>query len=345
MSLTLMSAVLSFPAHAGEAVTTQFISGQIDLLNDSIVLPLHKGSLKDGRSVWYVLTDSSDQATSRRLGIGYSPSLALAAQARGTRTATYDSKGEMIFDAGSVDFAPNRAVNPGPSPDLFPPVSVQPGSLASPDYSPLARLLTEQGDTVVFDAPILAFDLEDSQIAFCEGSVPHTRFHDRVLKICPKTREVTLSLARGYSGGKELVYLTFDANIPLASALEGDTHASALDALKGTGAVLPLYAVTNGQTGVSNPERQGFNSALMGDGSPLNVLASFPTLEGGYSPIWDIQGVQWTSQAIGSLQTHLLKSASDVFTAFQSHQLVGLGGGPIQTLGILVNCPAVALIQ
>ena len=33
-----------------------------------------------------------------------------------------------------------------------------------------------------------------------------------------------------------------------------------------------LFAIANGQVGAGNPERQGFNSALEGDGSPLNVL-------------------------------------------------------------------------
>ena len=330
---------------ATESVATQFISGAIDLQNNSITLPLHQGSLQDGRTVWYVLTDVSDQATSQQLGIGYSPALATAANTDGTRTATFDSAGNMIFNTGSVDFSPVHSVTPGQAPNLFPPVAVQPGSQASADYSPLVRVTKNDGSVIVYDAPIVAFNVNADQISFCDGNVDYSLVHDHVLSICPNKQQVTLSLARGYSQGKSLVYLTFDANIPLASTLESDTDAPALSALLSTGAILPLYAVTNGQTGANNPERQGFDSALSGDGSPLNVLASFPTLAGGYSPLWDIQGVQWTPQAVAASQPHALKSASDVFAAFQAGQLTGLGGGAIKTLGILVNCPAVAILQ
>ncbi len=344
-SLSYSYALASASGTPRETIVTQFIRGAIDLKNNSVTLPLHHGSLTDGRSVWYVLTDSSDRTTSDRLGIGYSPALSQAANLKGTQSATYDAKGELIFSGGGVDFSPVHSITPGKAPALFPPIFVQPGSTSANDYSPLIRVTQKDGTVVVFDAPMIAFNVNASQISFCSGNVDYSLVHDHVVNICPATLQVTLSVARGYAQGRSLVYLTFDANVPLAATLEADTLATSLDALLGTGVILPLYAVTNGQTGVNNPNRQGFDSALSGDGAPLNVLASFPTLTGGYSPIWDIQGVSWTSQAIADSKTRALKSARDVFTAYAEGELTGLAGGRIQTLGILVNCPALAIIQ
>ncbi len=344
--LTLMVASTSgSPAFADSAVVTQFLKGKIDLKNDSITLPLHQGSLPSGKKVWYVLTDVSDRATATRLGIGYAPALAAAAKLKGTRSATIGRDGEMALDTGSVDFAPARALTPGTAPDLFPPVAVQPGSVASSDYSPLVRVTDSSGLVVVFDAPILAFDHSAAELDFCSVKPDFALVHDRVIQFCPKKKEVVLGLARGFSKGKALVYLTFDANIPLAATLEGDTVAPALDELNGTAATLPLFAVTNGQTGRENPNRQGFNSAIAGEGSPLNILASFPTVAGGYSPLWDIQGVSWTTQAVAARLNQVMKSSADVSAAYRAGNLTGLGGGDVKTLGILVNCPAVAIIE
>ncbi len=43
---------------------------------------------------------------------------------------------------------------------------------------------------------------------------------------------------------------------------------------------------------------QGFNSALRGEGDPLNVLGGIPTVATDYSPIWDVNIGEWTPYAI-----------------------------------------------
>ena len=60
-----------------------------------------------------------------------------------------------------------------------------------------------------------------------------------------------------------------------------------------------LVAFVNGQTGANNPQRQGLNSALMGDGDPLNVLRRTPN-QGGYSPLWDVFPAACTEPAIAA---------------------------------------------
>ena len=47
----------------------------------TVTLPLHEGRMADGRSVWYVLTDVSDQRLAQKEGLNYSPKLANAPDA------------------------------------------------------------------------------------------------------------------------------------------------------------------------------------------------------------------------------------------------------------------------
>ena len=41
--------------------------------------------MKDGRLVWYILTDTTDQGNAEALGLNYSPKLNYAATGRGVR--------------------------------------------------------------------------------------------------------------------------------------------------------------------------------------------------------------------------------------------------------------------
>lgn len=47
-----------------------------------------------------------------------------------------------------------------------------------------------------------------------------------------------------------------------------------------------------------HPLRQGLNSALRGDGFPLNVLGGIPTVATDYSPFWKLNVGTWTSYAV-----------------------------------------------
>lgn len=49
---------------------------------------------------------------------------------------------------------------------------------------------------------------------------------------------------------------------------------------------------------VVNPQRQGLNSALKGEGSPLNVLGGILHVATDCSPIWDFNLGVWTDAAI-----------------------------------------------
>src|SRR5579871_5505785 len=82
-------------------------SGTVDAAHGTITLPLYKGTLKGSRkNVWYILTDVSDQGVADELGLNFSTKLAFAGNA--ARTGTLDASGNIVFDKGTVNFAPQR---------------------------------------------------------------------------------------------------------------------------------------------------------------------------------------------------------------------------------------------
>ncbi|MBT8401649.1 MAG: hypothetical protein KJO98_14320, partial [Rhodothermia bacterium] len=102
-------------------------SGTVDLNNSTITLPLYRGQMKDGRPVWYVITDVSDSGIAEELGINYSPKLKNV-KGRAVRSAILGTDGTLTFERGTVDFSPERKVVPGPAPQFFPPAEAIAGS-------------------------------------------------------------------------------------------------------------------------------------------------------------------------------------------------------------------------
>lgn len=107
--------------------------------------------------------------------------------------------------------------------------------------------------------------------------------------------------------------------------------------------------MVNGAVGVSNPAWQGLDSALRGEGDPLNVNQDIPGQGNGrYSPVWDVHPVVWTTAAIDSGQRVLLTSGSQVAGAF-AHGLSADAGPANPSLkglpaaNVISKCPIVAL--
>jgi hypothetical protein len=110
-------------------------------------------------------------------------------------------------------------------------------------------------------------------------------------------------------------------------------------------AVERIFAFVNGPTNVApgevNPQRQGFNSALAGEGGPLNVLGGIPTIATDYSPLWDLNLGQWTQQAIDAGYRSRLTEEFAILGFVQRGFVTGPGGAPFGSTGILINCPIV----
>src|SRR6202521_4521871 len=132
-----------------------------------------KGSKKN---VWYILTDVDDPNVAAELGLNFSAKLTFAARA--ARTANLDANGDLVFDKGTVDFSPVRSIVPGPPGAEFPPSAAHPGAIGDANYSPFVRVLNAGG--VIYNAPMVAFDVDASHINFPNGNVDYSKVHDEV---------------------------------------------------------------------------------------------------------------------------------------------------------------------
>jgi hypothetical protein len=320
-------------------------SGSIDMNESTITLPLYQGRIGgSGERVWYILTDTTDKGNADALGLNWSPKLAYSAP--GARVATLASNATLEFHSGTVDFSPEHTVTPGDDPaNPFPPSSAQPGAIGDNDYSPL--VLVENSGGHIYNAPIVAFGVDASEINFCEGNPDYSLVHDKVVSICPSESTVTIRLTSGFSFARPVLYLSTEASVPLAAALEGVTVAPKLTNIttgrddSALSAVERIFVFANGPTGQGNPQRQGLNSALMGEGSPLNVLGGIPTIATDYSPLWDINLGVWTQEAIDNGYRSRLTEEFAILGFVEEGWITGPGGAEYGSVGMIVNCPIV----
>ena len=320
-------------------------AGQVDLEAGTVTLPLYEGRLEDGRSVWYVLTDTDDRGNADALGLNWSAKLTYAAVGRAVRNATLAEDATLTFESGAVDFSPERRVVPGAGENAFPPQVAEPGSIGDSNYSPLVRI-TNAGNHI-YNAPIIAFDVSAEQISACNGSPDHSLVHDKVVSICPEEATVTLKLTSGLSFARPILYISFDSNDPLAATLEESTLAPGLGDItvgrddSAFSAVERLFSFANGPTGSGNPQRQGLNSAIADGASPLNVFGGIPTIATDYSPMWDFNLGVWTQDAIDRGYRSRLTEEFQILGFAQQGWITGPNGQPYGSTGIIVNCPVV----
>jgi len=320
-------------------------AGIVNEENTELTLPLYEGKLKDGRKVWYVVTDTNDLGNAGALGLNYSAKLTYAEVGKAVRTARIE-KGGLVFDQGTVDFKPERSLTPGDGANPFPPKAAQAGSVGDANYSPLVKIIN--GGGFIYNAPIIAFDVDASRISFPNGNVDHKFVHDKVLRIDPAKGTVTFKLTPGFSFARPVMYLSFDSNDPVAAVLEASTVAPGLSDLQvgkddgAFSAVERLFVFLNGPTGKDNPQRQGINSALLDQlGEPLNVFGGVPTIAGDYSPMWDLNLGVWSDEAIKKGYRSRLTEEFAILRMVQGGFITGPGGKPYGSTGIIVNCPVV----
>lgn len=321
-------------------------SGKIDLDAGTITLPLYDGKMKNGRVVWYIVTDTDDKGNADALGLNYSPKLTFAEVGRAVRRATLEAGFKLVFESGTVDFAQKRSVTPGDAPNFFPPKEFHPPSIGDRDYTPLVKITNAGGH--IYNAPVIAYNVSaDTLNQFCDGNADHSIVHTKVLKICPRTKTVTMMLTTGFSFGKPVLYLSTDTNNPLTATLEGATFAPGLEDIQGSAddslfsPVERIFVFVNGPTGKGNPQRQGLNSALSDGASPLNVLGGIPTVATDYSPIWDLNPSVWTQQAIDASYRSRMTDEFSILGMVEKGWITGLDGKKFGSVGLVVNCPIV----
>lgn len=302
---------------------TLFVTSAVENADGTATLPLYRGT-SQGRTVWYVLLDSSDGNDADRLGINRSSKLANAA---GTAAVQKVSIVNGVIDfPKTVDFRPQRVVIPGPT--GFPPAAAEPGAVGEFGYSPLIQM----PDGTVRNAPHIAND---------------TGRTDKAVRIDTVRGRVDLLETDGYANGRRVKYISTDASDPGAAALENSTYAPALNAAPFAGgdgtdsSRTTLVAFINGQVGTGNPQRQGLNAALLDGGDPLNLLFWAPN-QGRYSPLWDVHPGQWSAAAVATGQTLAQRDRSQLLKLVADRVVTGPGGAQFGPAGFIVNCPIVS---
>jgi hypothetical protein len=275
----------------------------IDVTHETVTLPLQMGATQDGRPIWYVVTESSDQKDAAQRGVNFSNKMLNALGTAAVQKALLDH-GKLVFE-GTVDFSGTRVLVPGPN--GFPPSEYSPGPIADAKYSPLVNIVTQQNGQernavtqqhgqerntgIVINAP---------QVANDTGRSPS------VVAIDYERRTVTLKMLAGFVDGQFTLYLHTDASSRLVAAIQNDTYAPNLNAAPGIADDEPpssraaIIPVVNGIRGDANPMRQGLDSALLGEGDPFNVPQEQPSDPVHYTPIWDVTLAMWTDDAIAA---------------------------------------------
>ena len=321
-------------------------TGTVDAAHGTVTIPLYKGTLNGTKkNIWYILTDVSNQGVAQELGLNFSAKLNFASNA--ARTGNLDTNGNIVFDKGTVDFSPQRNIVPGPAGQEFPPKSFAPGAIGDKDYSPYVSITNAGG--VIYNAPMIAFDVDAAQINFPTGHVDYSKVHDQVVAIDPYNMTVTLNLINGFSFGRPVWYLSTDASIPLAAAIEHNTYAPLMDKLllgnddSFASPIERIFIATNGaESGqCDNPLRQGLSADLADGFRPNNVLGGIPTIALDYSPAWDAQLYEWTDQAIDKGYRGQVREEFQILTFVQDGLITGPGGATFGSSGFSINCPIV----
>lgn len=292
-----------------------------------VTLPIFEGQ-RNGESVWFVVTESSDKADAEARGVHYSPKMAngkgtLAVQKVGM------ANGKVQF-LGSVDFAPDRVVIP--SETGFPPKEAKPGAIGEALYTPLIEL----PNGVVLNAP---------QIKNNSGT------HDRLVRIDLDKHRATFRMTDGFFEGRRVHYTSFNASDPAVAALEAANYTPNLKALPNKGSNEPSSALTglapivNGPTGKMNPHRQGLSSTLMGEGDPLNIVQEIPAGDRAlaYSPMWDVHATVWAQAPMQTSTSITLEDFHEVEKKAYAGLISGPEGKAWGSIGVVVNCPIISI--
>jgi hypothetical protein len=368
---------------------------EVNLSKEYVRLPIYPGvayaGTKHAEKVWYILEDASTQGAAEDLGVNYAPKLANMGIDCPTCVQTvhlvnlpasqnHFGPAPLSF-AGAPNFSPTRIATPGPN--GFPLAKFQPGAVAGPGYTPFIRIA---GSDTIYNAPIVATGNGPYDV------VNHTDTSDKAMGIhiasspadspSGSFREswVDMLITKGFDGSEPIVYLSTDAGQPLTATLERSTYVPALNNASCNGcddflgsARERLFGFVNGQSGVNNPNAQGFVhfakdgpisenavqtntkfiNAMRYGGDILNVFGDFPTLTSprhadAYSPLWDAQLGLWTPKAVKEGLNKRQINENEVLNLAFSHPDLLTGVNPATgqpqlygSVGVDINCAVI----
>ncbi len=341
----------------------------VNLVTNTARLPLHRATV-EGMPVWYVLTEVSDRALARRLGLNFSPKLRNLITPDCPCVQTIRTGrvlgGRVIRRPAGPDFSPDRLLVPGPR--FFPPALAAPGAVAMPGYSPFVRIA---GTRIVYNAPIVATGSGPFDV------INHRDTHDRLFGIDTRRMTVDMGFIRAFSHGQEILYHSFESSSALTAVLDRTTFTPVLGLSPAPdrsgdprSARSSIMVFVNGKTGRTSPPGQGnvhvikdglnaksFNrrntdllAALRAGGDAHNVLDSFPTLRSErlrnlYSPIWDVNIAVWSKAAVASGRNVTQTDANEIRQLAARGLLTSPGGTPLASDRSILNCPVLGFLR
>lgn len=367
---TLSPGARNEPPTLPEARQTLKSATRVDLRRNFARLPLHRAKV-GGRTAWYVITEVSDEALARRLGLNFSPRLAnmITPNCPGcVQTVRSDRVlgRKTVRRPGTVDFSPNRLLVPGPN-GGFPPVATRAGAIADPRYSPFVRIA---GTNIVYNAPIVATGERGFDIR------RHFNTHDRLFDIDVRRRTVDMNFIRAFSHGRDIQYLSFESSSAALAVFDRSTFAPGLGLSPApdrgrdpASARSVIIAFANGMRGRTSPPGQGTDhviadgmnakpidkrdrglvEALRVGGDAHNVLDTFPTLRDPalrnlYSPIWDVQVAVWTPQAVAAGLNTTQTDVNQIRQLAARGLITSPGGTQLRSDRSILNCPALGFL-
>lgn len=179
--------------------------------------------------------------------------------------------------------------------------------------------------------------------------------HPSVVRIDRDDMRVTVRLTAGFYDSYRVLTFLSDASTQSIASRAGATFVPTLDEAPAPGdrdlsssAREPVFTIVNGPTGQRNPQRQGIESALAGEGDPLDIFRSSHVCRDAgdptdcsvfYSPLWDVYRMVWTDAAVEAGARRRLTSHEAVIDSFLAGDLQSATpAGPTNPL--LANVPA-----
>lgn len=326
--------------------------------------PLFQGweTLPDGstREGYYIITEASDEDLAKELGVIYAPRMAASIGSGGEQSSKWSDDGRLIFP-GYVDFSPKRSLIAGGADGLllgFPPAEVNPGAIASDEWSSYVVL---PGTDIVINAQLMANETGiHDRIPNPEGN---EQIHEDDLNnpnLAIDQASVVLQLLDGWQADKaNYFHIVTDTSDPGPAAIELGVFAPKLANLPTFGlfpggSMLPFSPVANGRSSDNGDGLgfQGLNTASLSNRQAMDPTNTFPIQpsDSRYAPMWDAHITEFT---IPASERPILRSFNQINNLLAQGKLIPFRGNinenPLDNslsdlltaTGAIINCPVV----
>ncbi|MEW7290085.1 hypothetical protein [Aquimarina sp. 2304DJ70-9] len=326
--------------------------------------PMFQGweTLPDGnrRKGYYVITEASNRIMAKKLGVIFSPRMAASIGSGGEQKGYFTRRGRLVFE-GSVDFSPKRSLVPGATSGDgllfgFPPAEVNPGAIASPEWS--SYVVLPSG--VVINAQMVANSTGiHDRIPNPDGNGPAQEDDLNNPNLAIDQASVVMQLLDGWQDGRPYYFhIVTDTSDPGPATIELGVFAPRLANLPTFGlfpggSMLPFSPTANGRTtDTDGLGVQGLNSASLSDRQVQDPTNTFPIdpRDTRYAPMWDAHITEFT---VPESERPILQSFDQINELLADGILIPFRGNAnpsplanslsdlLTATGAIINCPVI----